>query len=108
MFMKCFSLMLGARHTGTRGSRFRAEDERIVRDITRRYFPDGFTILAAKGGWFDPTRNRFFTEESRQILVCALHRRLLARWCEELARTLRQRELLVVELGPAISFRFRE
>jgi hypothetical protein len=106
--MKCFSLMLGARQTGARGLRFKAGDERNVREITRRHFPDGFTILDASGGWFDPKAGRFVMEESRQVLVCASHRRALRLWCEELAQALRQRELLVVELGPAIRFRRRQ
>jgi hypothetical protein len=103
--MKCFSLILGARHTTATGPRFRATDERRVREITRRHFPDGFTILQASGGWFDPAQNRFIAEESRQVLVCAPNRRRLAPWCEELARALGQKELLVVEAGAALRFR---
>jgi hypothetical protein len=103
--MKCFSLILGARHTTASGPRFRAADERRVREITRRYFPGGFTILQASGGWFDPAQGRFIAEESRQIVVCATHRRRLQPWCAALAQALGQKELLVVELGAAIRFR---
>lgn len=102
--MNCFSLMLGARHTAARGSRFRAADDRRIREITQRHFPNGFTVLKAAGAWFDPTAHRFVEEESRQILVCAPARRL-APWCQELARELRQEELLVVELGRARRFK---
>lgn len=98
--MRCYSLLLGARHTSARGPRFRAADDRRIREITRGHFPDGFTILKASGGWFDPGSKRFVAEESRQILVCAPRQRL-APWCRELARAFRQKELLVVELGPA-------
>jgi hypothetical protein len=75
-----------------------------LRAITQRHFPEGFTILHADGGWFDPAAGRFVAEESRQILVCAPHRRRLRPWCDELARALKQKELLVVELGPAMTF----
>ncbi len=102
--MKCYSLMLGARQTGARGPRFKAGDDRRVRDITQRHFPNGFTILAARGGWFDPGAGSFIEEESRQILVCTAARALGA-WCRELAQAFRQKELLVVELGPARVFK---
>lgn len=106
--MKCFSLILGARHLASAGPRFRAADEAHIRRITRRHFPDGFTILEASGGWYDPAQKRFVAEESRQILVCTIDRRRLTPWCEELARALGQQELLVVELGAAIRFRLRQ
>lgn len=104
--LKCFSLMLGARNTPGAGRRFRRVDEEQVRAITFRYFPDGFSIFNADGGWFDPARG-FIAEEARQILVCAHSVRALRRWCEELARALQQKELLVVELGPAFTFKAR-
>lgn len=102
--MRCYSLLLGARHTASPGPRFSATDDRRIRTITRRHFPGGFTILDASGGWFDPDAGRFMAEESRQILVCAA-RRALAPWCRELARALNQQELLVVELGAPHRFR---
>lgn len=104
--LKCFSLLLGARNTPAAGKRFlRADDERI-RSITFRHFPAGFTVLNADGGWFDPRRG-FIEEESRQLLVCAPSRAALRPWCNELARALQQAELLVVEMGPASTFRPR-
>lgn len=102
--MRCYSLMLGARHTASPGPRFSAADDRRIRDITRRHFPGGFTILKASGGWFDPDAKEFVAEQSRQILVCA-SRRSLAPWCRELARALNQQELLVVEVGAPHRFR---
>lgn len=103
--MQCYSLLLGARRTPGAGRRFLAKDDAEVRAITQRHFPEGFTILRADGGWFDPGRKKFIVEESRQILVRSPNRRKLSRWCDELARALKQKELLVVELGPAITFR---
>lgn len=103
--MKCFTLILGARHTSATGPRFKAADDRRIREITRSHFPDGFTILEANGGWFDPEKKRFVNEESRQILVCSPSRRRLTAWCEELAGALKQKELLVVEAGTALRFR---
>lgn len=103
--MKCYSLLLGARNTPQGSTRFSAEDDEHLRTITFRYFRDGFTILNADGGWFDPGKKAFIEEESRQILVCATRAGKLRAWCEELARTLGQTELLVVEHGPATTFR---
>ena len=105
--MKCFSLNLGARNTPKAGRHFSAPDEKAIRAITQRHFPEGFTILDAAGGWFDPVRGRFVQEESRQILVCAPDLRRLKPWCRELAARLKQRELLVIELGTARKFAFK-
>ena len=96
---RCYSLLLGARNTGSRTHRFSASDERRIREITFRHFPEGFTVLNADGGWFDPTRRRFVREESRQILICTDERRRLASWCAELRVALRQDELLVIDAG---------
>lgn len=103
--MKCFSLVLGARNTPARGRHFLAADDELIRAITSRHFKAGFTILNAGGGWFDPEKRKFVAEDSRQILVCAGRRRDLRSWCEELSRALHQKELLVVEIGPAVVFR---
>ena len=103
--MRCYSILIGARQTVTAASKFsRADDDRLRR-ITFSHFPDGFTILNADGGWFDPAARRFIKEESRQILVCASNARALRPWCDELAEALGQSELLVVEHGAARSFR---
>jgi hypothetical protein len=103
--MKCFSVILGARNTAAAGRRFARKDELLIREITARHFPDGFTILNADGGWFDPQRKAFLEEEARQILICTADRRALQNWCAALAAALRQKELLVVELGAARTFR---
>jgi hypothetical protein len=102
--LKCFSLLLGARNTPD-GKRFTRADTERIHAITFRHFPNGFTILNADGGWFDPARGRMVEEPSRQLLVCAPSLRALRPWCDELARALKQDELLVVELGPASTFR---
>jgi hypothetical protein len=101
---KCFSLMLGARNTPAAGQRFAPADDERIRSLTFRHFPDGFTILNASGGWFDPAQKRFVEEDSRQIMVCAPGTRSLRRWLDELARALNQKELLVIELGPVATF----
>jgi hypothetical protein len=102
--MKCFSLLLGARNTPAATSRFSAADEEQLRMVTFRHFPDGFTILNADGGWFDPVKKAFIKEQSRQILICTSEPRKLAAWCEELRTALKQDELLVIELGHASTF----
>lgn len=107
MAMKCYSLLLGARNTPSHGKRFSRSDDAQIRDITCRHFPDGFTILNADGGWFDPAARKFVKEESRQILICTEKAGALRGWCAELAHGLQQDELLVVEVGAAVSFRVR-
>jgi hypothetical protein len=105
--LKCFSLLLGARNTPRAGKKFSRADDRLIHAITFRHFPNGFTVLAAEGGWFDPTKKRFVAEQSRQILVTARSKASLRRWCGELSRILGQEELIVVELGPLSTFRAR-
>jgi len=102
--MKCYSLLLGARNTPAATARFSKEDEDRLRTVTFRHFPDGFTILNADGGWFDPLKKTFVKEESRQILICTAQPRKLAAWCEDLRKALRQDELLVVEMGRASTY----
>ena len=105
--MRCYSLLLGARNTPAATARFSADDEASIRTITFRHFPEGFTVLNADGGWFDPSKRSFVKEQSRQILICTSQPRKLAAWCEELAAALKQDELLVVELGRAATFTAR-
>jgi hypothetical protein len=105
--MHCFSLILGARNTPAAGRRFSRSDDEMIRELTARHFPDGFTILNADGGWFDPERRTFVEEAARQILICTADRRALGAWCAALASALHQRELLVVELGVARTFRYK-
>ena len=105
--LKCFSVMVGMRHTPTRRKHFAATDDEKIHAITFRHFPDGFTVLNADGGWFDPERRRFVAEESRQVIVSARSVRVLRAWCADLAAALRQKELLVIELGPVSTFRAR-
>ena len=107
MSLNCYSLILGARNTPSKGRKFLKRDETLIRTLTAAHFPDGFTILSADGGWFDPAKKTFVEEESRQILVCAKNKAALRTWCGELGRALKQKELLVVELGKAKTFRFK-
>src|SRR5688500_9921140 len=101
----CFSLFLGARNTPRAGKHFTKADDELIRSLTFRHFPKGFTILNADGGWFDPTQRRFIEEDSRQILVCTTGTRALRPWLGQLAEALRQKELLVIEVGPASVFK---
>src|SRR5688572_18210071 len=105
MASRCWSLLVGSRRLqGNRGV-FAASDDQIIRQITMRHFPAGFTILHAAGGWFDPARRKFQREESRQILICAATLAAVRSWGRELGAALRQKELLIVELGRAISLK---
>jgi len=96
----CFSVFIGASRP-----RFSAGREAMLREITERHFPDGASIVHAKGRWFDPERKAFVSEEARQVLVCASSRKALAPWCAELASALDQKEFMIVQLGNAFSFR---
>jgi hypothetical protein len=102
--MKCFSLILGARNTPTAGKKFSKRDDAVIRDITARHFPEGFTVLNADGAWFDRGTRKFIEEESRQLLVCTARRSDLRVWCQQLGVALQQKELLIVEMGRATSF----
>src|SRR3954463_13877564 len=103
--MKCYVLTLGARNTPKAGRRFSRDDDLGVRRITRRHFPDGFTILTGRGGWWDASRESFVEEETRQVLVCTPTRATLRKWCLELGNFLQQKELLAVELGASLVFK---
>jgi hypothetical protein len=105
--MKCYSLLVGARNSGGRRRKFSAADDTRIREITFRSFPNGFTILNADGGWFDPAARRFVRERSRQILVCTARPQTVWAWCRNLMSALGQQELLVVELGRGRTVRLR-
>lgn len=99
----CFSVFVGAANRIGRG-RFSSRRENILRDVTQKYFPQGATILNAKGTWLNPDTREFADEEARQVLVCAPSRAALRPWCEALMAALNQKELLVVQLGSATRF----
>jgi len=103
--MKCFALTLGARNTGSKKNKFLATDEREIQRITARYFPEGFSILNVKGGWFDPAQNKFIKEESRQIWVSTSRSGAVKPWARALAAAMGQKEILIVELGRATRLR---
>jgi hypothetical protein len=102
--MKSYSLMIGARNV--RGT-FARRDERILQGITARHFPEGFAILDAKGGWYDPAERSFKREDARQILVCTAQSVRIPAWCRELGKALKQKEVLIVEVGAARRFRIK-
>jgi hypothetical protein len=105
---RCFSLLIGARNTPRGGERFQRADERTIRKLTVKYFPNGFTILNAKGVWYDAEKKKFVREESRQILISTSNRRLLLAWGRRLGRELSQKELILVELGPVRTLRIAQ
>lgn len=94
--MRAYSLLIGARNA--RG-RFTARDDGILRATTARHFPGGFTIVEARGAWYDGARGRFRREETRQVLVCASAAAKPVKWARELGRALRQQEVLLIALG---------
>jgi hypothetical protein len=104
---RCWSLLIGARTLSARNGRFSARDERRLQAITTRHFPTGYTILDAQGGWFDPRHRRFVREQSRQVLICAATLATVRRWARELGAALRQKELLIVEVGRAMVLRVK-
>ena len=102
--MKSYSLMIGARNG--RGF-FARRDEKLLQGITARHFPEGFTILDAKGGWYGPAASSFKREDARQILVCTAQAGKIPAWCRELGKAMKQKEVLVVEVGAARRFQIR-
>lgn len=100
--MRCYSLLLGARNPRRTFSR---RDDALVRDLTRRHFPTGFTILNCTGAGYDPLRRRFVLEQSRQILVSAVSAAKVRRYARALATALNQHELLMIEFGRARSIK---
>lgn len=103
---RCWSLLVGSHHFGGSGRFSRANDRRL-QEITAEYFPVGYTILNASGGWYDPEKQRFIREESRQVLVCTGDRRAVKKWAKALGRALHQKELLLVEHGTAATISTR-
>ncbi|HEX2855374.1 MAG TPA: DUF3574 domain-containing protein [Opitutaceae bacterium] len=100
--MKSYSLLIGARN---KRGRFRRKDEKLLEKITARHFPAGFTILDASGAWYDATRTTFRKEEARQVLICTSSQGKLRAWSRELGEALRQKEVLVIEMGTVRRFR---
>jgi hypothetical protein len=99
----CFSILIGASNAST-GGKFSRQRENLIREITKHYFPEGSSILNAEGSWLDAKKRKYVREEARQILVCAATRRELTPLCKALITALKQRELLIVQLGPASVF----
>jgi hypothetical protein len=105
--MRCFSLLLGARNTGSSNGRFLRRDSARVQLITARHFPKGFTVLKSSGAWYDPQSKRFQIEDSRQIIICGATLVAIRNWALELAEALSQKELIVMESGIARPIRPR-
>lgn len=102
----CWSILIGARRIGSRRS-FTADDELRLQAITADHFPNGYTILEAKGGWFDPTSRRFVREDSRQILVTSASFPAVKTWAIALGSALRQKEIILVKVGNTRRIRIR-
>src|SRR5688572_7278294 len=79
----CWSILIGARRIGSRRTFSRADDKRL-QAITAEHFAAGYTILEARGGWFDPSIRKFVREESRQILVTSNSARAVQAWANVL------------------------
>ena len=103
--MQWYALTLGARNTPAAGRKFSRRDDALIRRITRKHFPDGFTIVEAKGGWWDSSGTRFVREESRQIQVGTRALATVRRWARELGAALGQSELIVLKLGSGVSLK---
>jgi hypothetical protein len=94
----CWSILIGARRLGSRRTFTRADEKRL-QAITADHFADGYTILEARGGWFDPSSRKFVREASRQILVTSNSPRAVRAWAKALGAALHQKELLIVKVG---------
>lgn len=94
-----WSLFLGAKQVGKRRSLFSRTEDLTLQRITADHFPKGYTIVEAKGGWYDAATKRFVREDSRQIYVTADSEAAVDRWAKDLGATLKQKELMVVRVG---------
>jgi hypothetical protein len=103
--IRAYALLVGARNGAANGRRFSAVDDARLRGITREFFPSGFTVLRAIGGWWDGTAHKFVREESRQILVSATDERHVCRWARRLGRALNQKSLFVIRQGEALTIK---
>lgn len=98
--MKTYSLLVGARAAFNSGE-FSPAQERLLLNVTREHFPQGFTLLRARGGWWNPDAQRFEREESREVrVVCSAYRPVLA-WARGVCTALKQKEVLITEIGCA-------
>lgn len=96
---RMWSLLIGARHVRPGLRRFSRADDRLLQRMTAQHFPRGYTILEARGGWYDPDARRFVREDSRQVLVTSDSAQTVARWASALGVALRQKEMLVLSFG---------
>ncbi|MFT3867538.1 MAG: DUF3574 domain-containing protein [Nibricoccus sp.] len=99
--MKAFSLLVGARN---KRRKFTLEDEKLLKKVTAKYFPSGFTILDASGVWFDGGNASLRREQARQLLVCTNQPKKLKPWSVEVGKVFGQKEVLLLELGKARRF----
>lgn len=81
---------------------FGAANERLVHEITRKHFPDGYSVVHLQGGWYDPAAQSFVREQSRQIMVRSSSRLFATRWARELGNALHQREVVLLRMGSAV------
>ena len=101
-----WSVLIGARQMRRR-RRFSRADDGLLQSITAEHFPSGYTILEARGGWFDPSTRRFVREDSRQILITSGSMRRVRAWGKALGVALHQKELLLVQVGAARTIKVR-
>ena len=94
----CWSILIGARRIGSRHTFSRADEKRL-QEITTKHFAAGYTILEARGGWFDPSMRKFIREDSRQILITSNSMRAVRAWAKALGAALSQKELLLIKAG---------
>lgn len=96
--MRCFSLLLGARDTGSADARILHRHDQLLRSFTARHSPAGSPCYSS-GGWYDGKSRRLKAEESRQIIICGVSLSALRKWAADLPRALRQKELILIETG---------
>ncbi len=98
--MKTYSLLVGSRALSG-NAKFQSHQDKLLQDTTREHFPGGFTILRARGGWWNSTTKRFETEESREVRVVTSRYQAVARWARAIGAVLGQREVILTESGRA-------
>ena len=96
--MKLYAVFLGSRRL-RKAARFTAVDDRRLCEATATHFPSDFTIVAAKGTWWNARTQRLEREESREIHVSAKRIQRVRKWARSLGKLFGQQEVLLVEVG---------
>ena len=101
--LNCVAYSIGARNR-TPPSRYTSKDDRVLAEITAKYFSSGYSIIQQKGFWFDTNEGELIQEDSRMVIIATDKPDKIVSWRNELAYSMQQHSLLEIELGVATLF----